>query len=106
VDAAARGTTGAPCLRALKVTDTSMSSSSLPRMAIIRSSVICVGSAEVAIHIAAAADQLQIAFFHFRASFDRLSLSRIRSTSICGVLLPDFDFSSPDTFAIPQKSGF
>src|SRR5216683_7994319 len=53
---------------------------------------ICVGSSKVAIHVAAAAYQLQIVFFHFRASFNRLSRSRIRSTSICGVLIPDFDF--------------
>ena len=52
----------------------------------------CVRPPEVAIDIAAAAYKLKVVVVHFRASFNRLSRSRIRSISICGVLTPDFDF--------------
>src|SRR5205807_8872884 len=53
---------------------------------------ICVGVTKVAEHIAAAADQLHIVILHRSLSFNRLSRSRMRSTSTCGVFIPVFDF--------------
>jgi hypothetical protein len=54
-----------------------------------------IGASEVAEHVAASADKLKIVVVtlgHRRASFNRLSRSRIRSISACGVLIPFFDF--------------
>ncbi len=47
--------------------------------------------AEIAKHVAAAAHDLHIVV-HFSISCSRFSRSRIRSISIFGVLIPDFDF--------------
>ena len=48
--------------------------------------------AEVTEHIAATVHKFHILIGHCKASLSLLNLSRIRSTSICGVLIPDFDF--------------
>ena len=53
---------------------------------------IRIGMAEIAEHISASTHQFQIAFGYRNISFSRLSRSLIRSTSICGVLIPLFDF--------------
>jgi hypothetical protein len=53
---------------------------------------IRIGMAKIAEHISTSTHQFQIAFGHRNISFSRLSRSLIRSTSICGVLIPLFDF--------------
>jgi hypothetical protein len=47
---------------------------------------------KIAEYISASTHQFQIVFGHRNISFSRLSRSLIRSTSICGVLIPLFDF--------------
>src|SRR5712692_4691977 len=51
-----------------------------------------IGPAKIAIDIAAAANQFEVILAHFSASFNRLRRSIIKSTSICGVLIPFLDF--------------
>jgi|ERR1700678_2141349 hypothetical protein len=53
---------------------------------------IGVGATKIAEHIAASAHQFKIVLAHRSASFSRLILSLMRSMSICGVLIPLFDF--------------
>jgi hypothetical protein len=53
---------------------------------------IRIGMAKIAKHISTSTHQFQIAFGHRNTSVSRLSRSSIRSTSICGVLIPLFDF--------------
>src|SRR6266568_6874497 len=47
-----------------------------------------VGIAKITEHISAAVDQFKIILAHRNASFSRLILSLMRSTSTCGVLIP------------------
>jgi hypothetical protein len=51
-----------------------------------------IGPAKIAIDIAAAANQLEVILSRFSTSFNRLRRSMIKSTSICGVLIPFLDF--------------
>lgn len=51
-----------------------------------------IGVTKVAKDIAAAVHQFEIVFADCKASFSRLMRSPMRSSSVCGVLIPVFDF--------------
>jgi hypothetical protein len=53
---------------------------------------IGIRMAEVAEHVAASTHNFDGVLFHCKTSFSRFNRSLIRSTSICGVLIPLFDF--------------